>query len=231
MADKNMIVISLGGSLIVPQEVDKEFLKGFKALIVKWVKKGKRFFIVTGGGKTTRNYQQAAREMGINDKTALDHIGIYTTYVNAELIRNLFGKLACSEIVKDYSKKIKGNPKIIVAPGWKPGCSTDFDAVFAAKIYKAKRVINLSNIDLLYDKDPKVYSDATPIELISFDKLMKITGKVWHPGANMPFDPKASQLAKKHSLEVIIAAGKDLANLNDLIAEKPFKGTVVSNEF
>jgi uridylate kinase len=231
MADKNTIVISLGGSLIVPGEIDREFLKDFKRLIVKWVKAGKRFFIVTGGGKTTRNYQQAAREMGIKDKTALDQLGIYTTYVNAELIRNLFGKLAHSEIIKDYSKKIKGDPKIIVSPGWKPGCSTDFDAVFAAQKYKAKRVINLSNIDLLYDKDPKIYSDASPIELISFDKLMKITGKVWRPGANMPFDPKASELAKKYDLEVIIASGKDLANLDDLIADKPFKGTVVSNGF
>jgi len=231
MADKNMIVISLGGSLIVPQEVDKEFLKSFKTLIVKWVKAGKRFFIVTGGGKTTRNYQQAARDMGIKDKTALDQIGIYTTYVNAELIRSLFGKLAYPEILKDYSKKIKGDHPIIVSPGWKPGCSTDFDAVFAAWKYKAKRIINLSNIDLLYDKDPKVYSDAQSIELITFDKLLKITGNVWHPGANMPFDPKASQLAKRHGLEVIITGGRDIANLDDLIADKPFKGTVVSNKF
>jgi len=215
----------------VPDGINEDFLYQFKKFILKWAKKGKRFFIVTGGGKTVRSYQRAARELGVKDKASLDQLGIDITYVNARLVKSLFGKAAYPEVVKDYAKNIKTNAKIIVASGWKPGCSTDFDAVYAAWKYKASRIVNLSNIEWLYDKDPRAYSDAEPIETISFSKLLKITGKVWIPGANMPFDPKASQMARKHNMEVIIANGKDFDNLDNLFKDEPFRGTVVSNDF
>jgi len=212
----------------VPDDINEDFIDQFKKFILGWTKQGKRFFIVVGGGKTARVYQRAAKEMGVKDEAVLDQIGIDSTYINAELVKALFGKDAHPEIVRDYTKIIKTKKKIIIASGWKPGCSTDFDAVYAAWMYKAKQVINLSNIECLYDKDPNLHPDAEPIELISFDKLLKITGKVWLPGANMPFDPKASQMAQKHNLEVVIANGKDLENLDNLLADRPFKGTVVS---
>lgn len=231
MEKEKITVLSLGGSLIVPDDINEDFLDQFKKFILSWTKKGKRFFIVAGGGKTVRSYQRAARELGVKDKFILDQIGIDITYVNARLVNALFGKEAYPEVIKDYTKEIKTKAKIITASGWKPGCSTDFDAVYAAWKYKAKTVLNLSNIEWLYNKDPKIYPDALPIETISFEKLLKITGKTWIPGANMPFDPKASQMAQKHNLEVIIANGKDFGNLNNLFESKPFKGTVVSNDF
>jgi uridylate kinase len=231
MEKEKITVLSLGGSLIVPDDINEDFLDQFRKFILSWTRRGKRFFIVAGGGKTARVYQRAAKELGVKDKAVLDQIGINSTYINAELVRALFGKAAYPEIVRDYDKTIKTKAKIIVAPGWKPGCSTDFDAVYAAWKYKAKQVINLSNIECLHDKDPKIYPDAEPIDFLSFARLLKITGRVWLPGANMPFDPKASQMAQKYNLEVIIANGKDLENLNNMLAGQPFKGTVVSNEF
>ncbi|MFA5742955.1 MAG: UMP kinase [Candidatus Paceibacterota bacterium] len=231
MEKEKIIVLSLGGSLIVPDDINEDFLDQFKKFILSWTKRGKRFFIVVGGGKTARVYQRAAKELGVKDEAVLDQIGINSTYLNAELVRSLFDKAAYPEIIKDYAKMVKTKSKIIVASGWKPGCSTDFDAVYAAWTYEAERVVNLSNIECLYNKDPKLYPDAEPIQLISFAKLLKITGKVWLPGANMPFDPKASQMAQKYNLEVIIANGKDLENLDNMLSDKPFKGTVVSNDF
>lgn len=225
MAEKNFTVLSLGGSLIIPDEIDKEFLLQFRNFVLKWTRAGERFFIVAGGGKTARKYQTAAKELGVKDKNTLDQIGIYATFCNAELLRSLFGKTAFSEIITDYAKKIRTDSKIIIASGWKPGCSTDFDAVYAACAIKAKRVINLSNIDCLYDKDPKAFSDAKPIETVTFSDLLKITGKVWTPGANTPFDPKASMLAQKNGIEVIIANGKNLNNLDDILNGNPFIGT------
>jgi len=228
MAEKNFTVLSLGGSLIVPDEVDKEFLLQFKNFVLKWARRGRRFFIVTGGGKTARKYQAAAKELGVKDKNALDQMGIYATCANAELLRSFFGKTAHPEIITDYAKKFQTNSKVIVAPGWKPGCSTDFDAVYAACVVGAKRIINLSNIDCLYDKDPKAFSDAEPIKSVTFSDLLKITGKIWTPGANTPFDPKASQLAQKNKIEAIIANGKNLNNLDNILSGQPFIGTTVT---
>lgn len=227
MKQEKFTVLSLGGSLIVPDGINEDFLYQFKKFILKWAKKGKRFFIVTGGGKTVRSYQRAARELGVKDKASLDQLGIDITYVNARLVKSLFGKAAYPEVVKDYAKNIKTNAKIIVASGWKPGCSTDFDAVLAAKKCGAKQVINLSNIKYIYDKDPKTHPEAQPIESMTFAELLKITGKVWYPGANTPFDPKAAQLACKSDMTVLIANGGDLENLDSLLADEPFCGTVV----
>ena len=61
---KELVVISLGGSLIVPEKVDVKFLKEFKKIILKNTKKHK-FVIVCGGGSIARKYIQAlhARKM------------------------------------------------------------------------------------------------------------------------------------------------------------------------
>ncbi len=58
-----MIIISLGGSIIVPKDIDSDFIQNFKALILKQVTQGKKFIIITGGGDTARNYQQASKEI------------------------------------------------------------------------------------------------------------------------------------------------------------------------
>lgn len=227
MEEKKSIVLSLGGSLIVPEVVDLEFIRQFTNLILKWTKKNRRFFIIAGGGRTARNYQTAAKELGVNDKNDLDQIGIYTTFANADLLRSVFGENAHPTIITNYSRKIETTSKVIIGAGWKPGCSTDVDAIYAAKLVGAKRVINLSNIDCLYDKDPRAYSDAKPIQKLSFSELLEITGEIWNPGANTPFDPIASRLAQNDKVEVVIANGKNLNNLENILSNQPFTGTVV----
>src|SRR3989344_9669693 len=210
---KNLFVISLGGSLIVPGEVDVNFLKAFKKLIEGEIKKGSRFILITGGGKTCRNYQKALSKISKVDPVTLDWLGIHSTRFNAQLVRLMFGKSAHANLTEDPTKKINFKEKILIAAGWEPGWSTDFDAVELAKVYGAKTVINLSNIDFLYDKDPRKFKNAKKITQISWDGLLKITGSKWIPGKNVPFDPIAARLAKKSGLEVIIANGKNLKNL------------------
>src|SRR6185369_7623776 len=149
---KNLFVISLGGSLINPGEVDVAFLKKFKALIESRVKKGDRFIIVTGGGKLCRHYQSALSQLRKTTATDLDWIGIHTTRFNGQLVKMMFGKLAHNELAGDPTKKISHKQPILIAAGWEPGWSTDYDTVELAKVYGAKTIINLSNIDYAYTK-------------------------------------------------------------------------------
>ena len=102
------IIISLGGSLIVPEEIDAEFLKEFRNLILSYVAKGKRFVIDTGGGKTCRKYQSVAREIVDASKEDLDWIGLTVNNVNAQLVRVIFGKDACKKVLDKVwdSKKV-----------------------------------------------------------------------------------------------------------------------------
>lgn len=227
MNKDNLIVISLGGSLIFPEKIDVLFLKTFRGLLINQVKLGQKFILITGGGKICRKYQQALSQLTKVKTKQLDWMGIYTTHTNAQLVRLMLENLALPKIITNPIKKEGFKQQIMVAAGWKPGWSTDYVAVNLAKTYKASTVINLSNIDFLYNKDPRKFQNAEKIKTIDWEGLLRITGKKWRPGANTPFDPIAAQFAKKHKLKVIIANGKNLTNLKNILNNKAFEGTVI----
>lgn len=225
---KSLYIISLGGSLIVPEEIDVKFLIAFRHLILKQAAKGSRFIIMTGGGRICRKYQQALRGIIGSRSAELDWIGIYSTRFNGQLVRLMFGQAAHPHVIDDPNKKVLFKEKILVAAGWKPGRSTDDDAVRLAKIYGANTIINLSNIDHVYTKDPRKFKNAQPIIQIAWKDFRKIVGSKWDPGKNAPFDPVAAKFAQRHAQRVIIVNGANLKNLEKVLAKKSFIGTVVS---
>lgn len=225
-----MIVISLGGSLIVPEEIDWKFLKQFKKIIEGKIKKGFRFIIVTGGGKTARKYIEASAKVGDIDAEDKDWVGIHSTRLNGHFIRTIFKKYAHPTICTnpyDLEGFLKTKESILVAAGYRPGNSTDYISILLAKHFDIKKVANLSNIDYVYDKDPRKYKDAKKIKEISWPDFQKIVGDKWDPGSNVPFDPVASKLAAKENIEVSIFNGKKLKNLQNYLDGKKFVGTIV----
>ena len=227
MAKKEVIVISLGGSIIAPDNIDVSFLKKFKKLIQSEIKKGKRFILITGGGKTCRRYQEASKKTGNKDANSLDWIGIKSTGLNAEVVKGMFGEQAHPEVIIDPSKKINFKKDVLVGAGWKPGWSTDYDAVLLAKQFKATRLINLSNIEYVYDKDPRKYKNAKRYEDLSWNDFIGIVGTKWVPGKNAPFDPVATKLASKLKMEVVIMKGSNIRNIKKYLSGKTFKGTLI----
>lgn len=228
MLQKKLFVISLGGSRINPGQVDTNFLKKFRALILSQIKKDNRFIIVTGGGKLSRHYQESLKKITQSDSKILDWMGIYTTRVNARLVQLMFNKFSHREIVKNPNEKIVYNEPILVSSGWKPGRSTDDVSVRLAATYGANKVINLFDQDYVYTKDPRKFNDAKKIESVSWANFRKIVGNKWNPGKNAPFDPIAAKHAQQLNLQVIIANGRNLANLKNILEGKKFKGTLIN---
>jgi len=222
---KEIFVISLGGSLVAPDGVDINFLKSFRNLILKHIQ-GKRFIICVGGGKTARNYQMAMAELGLKPQR-IDWMGIEATRLNAYLIKNLFEKFSEPKMIKNPTKKIDFKKDILVAAGWKPGWSTDFDSVLLAKNFGKREIINLTNIDYIYDRDPKKFPDAKPLKRISWPKLIKIVGEKWQPGLSVPFDPVAAKLAQKLKMKIFFLNGRKLERLENFLEKKQFIGTVI----
>ncbi|MBS3158532.1 UMP kinase [Candidatus Woesearchaeota archaeon] len=224
------IILSLGGSIIIPGEVNTNFLKKFRTLILNYIKAGNRAVIVAGGGHVCRVYQNAANKILAPKKVSdldLDWIGIKATKMNAELIRTIFSKEAYGQVIDNPTKKVSTSKKVIVGSGWLPNCSSDKDAVLLARTYRAKTVVNLTNIDYVYDKDPRKFRDANPLKQMSWKQMEKIVGSKWKPGANLPFDPVASKLAARLKLRVIIMNGTNLVNFKNFLAGKKFKGTII----
>lgn len=220
-------VISLGGSILVPDEIDVKFLKRFIRLIVSETRTGHRFFIITGGGAECRKYQKALRVLIKASAFDLDWLGIATTRLNAEFLAYAFGKHARRQIITDPTKRASGLKKINLVSGWKPGRSTDDDAVRIARLYGAKTVINLSNIDYVYTADPSKNKNVKKIERMSWAEYIKQFGRKWNPGGNYPFDPVAAKLAKSSGIKVVVMNGRKLENLQNIFANKPFSGTII----
>ncbi len=225
---KNPTIISLGGSLIVPDEIDVPFVSAFKQLIEKEVASDKSFILITGGGKICRRYQKAGTEISGLSNEELDWLGIHVTRLNAEFMRIVFGSAAHPNIIIDPTTGGSIKESLAIGAGWKPGWSTDFVAVLMAKTLGAKRIVNLSNIDYAYDKDPNKYPDAKKIEKISWKEFREIIPAEWSPGVNTPFDPIAAREAEELGIEVAIMNGKNLANLESYLNGRVFQGTVIS---
>ncbi len=221
-------VISLGGSLVSPEagKVDVAFLKKFRAVILKYVKRGHRFAIIVGGGKVCRVWQDAARTLGVKDNDDLDWVGIRATHLNMELVRTIFGKAAHYKVMENPHEKVK-EFKILFGAGYKPGVSSDYDAVVRAKTVGANIVVNLSNVPYVYDKDPGKFKDAKILEHVSWAEYRKMFGTKWVPGANVPFDQKAAFEAARADMKVVFLGGRDLENFENFLQGKTFKGTVI----
>jgi len=221
------LIVSLGGSVIVPDEVDTIFLKNFRRVILNFIKNGGRAVIVAGGGGTNKRYNAAANKVAKIKNIDLDWLGIAATKLNAELARIIFGEAAYEKVAVDPTGKIKTNKKIIVASGWLPGCSSDKDAILWAKNFRAKKVVNLSNIDYVYDKDPNKFKNAKPLKILKWAQYRKMVGNKWIPRMHAPFDPIASQLAEKLGIKVVIMKANLLNNFSNFLKGKKFKGSVI----
>jgi uridylate kinase len=228
MNAEETIIISLGGSMIVPDSIDTDFLKSFKKLILEEVSKGKKFVIVCGGGGTNRKYNEAARSVTEPSNTDLDWIGIATIMLNAELLRVIFGDNAHSKALADLLQTIPTDKPIVIGGALEPGHSSDMDAVLAAKNIGAKKIINLSNIDFVYDSDPRTNPSAQKFENISWGDYRKLIPTEWTSRLSTPFDPIASKLAEENNLEVVIMNGKPITNLEKYLKGEKFQGTLIS---
>jgi len=232
MVDQNnTFVLSVGGSLIVPGGiVDTKFLSDFNHFIRDQVSaKKRRFFIVVGGGSIAGKYIDAAKEIRGKDLTDSDKdwVGIHATRLNAQLMRTIFQDIADARVIKHYEIILKITHPVAIAAGWKPGWSTDYDAVTLCEDYGIREVINLTNIDMVYDKDPNKFEGAKPIEAITWKKYRALVGDEWTPRMSAPFDPVASKLAQDLGVTVKILNGKNMTNLAKALDDKEFIGTTI----
>lgn len=242
---KNTKIISVGGSIIAPSKPDTEFLTEFVKMLADWLDKNDdgELILIAGGGGPARAYQNAFRAIEPNIKDtqipfsskeesneSADWIGVMATRLNAELLRACLGRLAPTPVVTNPTiAPDDWQGRVLVAAGWKPGFSSDNDAVLLAEKYGADTVINLSNIEKVCDSDPSTNPGAKPLDYISWHDFRKIVGDTWEPGKNTPFDPIASKRAEELGLTVICAGGRNIDNVRKILDNADFVGTRISD--
>jgi len=225
---KKVIVISLGGSLIVPDKVDIKFLKEFKKIILSNSQKYK-FIIICGGGSIARTYISALRNLNINKKFQ-SLSGISATRMNARFMNYLFnidpkqGIPHKLRTLKRYARK--QDIVICGALEYKTDQTSDGTASEIADYFKAD-FINLTNVQGLYDKNPKENKNAKFIPEITWKDFDKMANKTkFTPGQHFVLDQSASKIIQENKITTYIL-GKNIKELNNLLKGKKFKGTTI----
>lgn len=248
-------VVKLGGSILSPREgmLDKALVAGYVKKIRMYyastAEKKTRLVLVVGGGNVSRIYRDFADSCGEDNEVDLHRIGITATWVNAELIRSLLDDLSYKRILgvgvyaedqkeaeklmaKDFEEWLSGEKPILVAGGFINGASTDFNAVLLASKIGVDRFFKLTDVDHVYDKDPRDNESAKPLEQVSWDEFFRLFDvsleKPEHkPGAHVPVDLFAAKLAHENKIGCFLSDGRDPAAISEVLDKGTRDGTFI----
>jgi len=223
---KECIVLSIGGSVVLSDDLDTTFFNDFKKTIQN-ISEKYRVFIIVGGGKTARTYINLGRSQGFSEAD-LDWLGINATRMNARFLSMIFS-LDDSCIPTTIEEAIRSTSDIVVMGGTTPGHSTDFVGAALAEQSQATVFIIATNVDGVYDKDPNKYPDAKKFTEIAIDTLLDEYGNQWETaGKNMVIDGPALQKIKDAGMNTIVINGKHLEEITHIINNEPFNGTKIT---
>ncbi len=216
------IVISMGGSILYP--VDLKFIDDL-ASSLRSIEH--RLYIITGGGKISRDYINEAREYGAKEDF-LDEIGIHFTRINALLLIAALGRNVNEKVPFTTGEAAVMKERIVVMGGTTPGHSTDAVGAELAKKVNAERLIIATDVDGVYSKDPKKFLKAKKLDRIAIDELLELSGKEWKKaGKSCIIDGPACKIIKDGRIPTFVVNGKDLKALVDAINGKSFDGTII----
>jgi len=220
------IVISLGGSVLFSEESQPLFLQKLATLFKK-ISSTTKVYLVIGGGKVARDYISLGRSLGFGEET-LDELGIAITRVNALLVAHLMNGTT-HNIPHTIQKAQSLKHPLVVMGGTIPGHSTDKVGAELAKETHADLFVIATNVDGIYDKDPKVHPDVKHIKKISIDELIKLFGIAWQAaGKNTVVDGPALAIIKQAQLPTVVVNGKKLDQLEKALTGRSFVGTIIS---
>jgi uridylate kinase len=222
------VVISIGGSVLVPDEHDTKYIRALASML-KELSENCKIYIVTGGGRIARYYITSGRALGA-DEHYLDELGIEVTRLNARLLIKALGDHAYPKPAESFEEASKAGEshKIVVMGGTAPGHTTDAVSAILTEKVGAVRLVNATNVDGVYDSDPKKNDDAKKFDRMSYEQLRNVSLKKHdRAGPTVIFDPKGAEIIAKAKIPLYVCQGRDLDTLKNAILGKKFKGTIV----
>jgi uridylate kinase len=224
----NVFVISIGGSILFEEnEPNPEKFKAIVDVITKLHRSGKKIVLVVGGGKVARLYSGVAGSLNLN-KFEQDLVGIKVTRLNAFLLAAAMPD-AHKKVLEDISdaKKVLDSGKIPVFGGLVPFFTTDSVAALLAEFFNGV-FVNLTDVDGIYDSNPKQNPDAIMFSEISYSRLVSIAIAAGSsPGQNVVVDVACAMILKRSKIPAVFLNGNNLDNFMAYINGQSFVGTVV----
>ncbi|MFW9928636.1 MAG: UMP kinase [Candidatus Thorarchaeota archaeon] len=217
------ITLSIGGSIINSGEIDVEFLIELRKLVTEIIESShgkKKLIIVCGGGVVAREYIRASPDdLPPGQK---DYLGIMPTWVNAQLLSAWLHEY-CPPIPSQEFTQFINDAKLFpvtIAGGFLPALKTDEDSAIAADYFGSPYLINVTNVDGIYDKDPNKFSNAKKFSYLSYDEFYKIfSGSTLDPGASAPFAEVAVKICERTNMKIFVV-GKNIETIKQALEGK-----------
>ncbi len=219
-----MVVISLGGSIVYGDIIDSNYISSFRKFLEEQSKNTK-IFLVVGGGKIARDYISIASKLGM-DEFSQDRIGIMASRINASLFIGNYSYPKIAESVEEAVIASKSYPVVLMG-GTEPGHTTDAVSLLIAERVGEKRVINMTSVGGVYNKDPRKYKDAKIIRRMSYrDAQEMFLNRDMNAGLNLPFDLISIKIAERSRIEICII-GEGIEDLKRAMLNGECQGTVI----
>lgn len=225
------VVISLGGSIIVPDDGDADFIRRLASLL-KEMSERRRLCVVCGGGRIARYYISTGRSLGFT-REELDNLGVAVTRLNATVLLLALGEAAVPAIPRseEEAAQLLESSNIVVMGGTNPGHTTDAVAARVAELSKAVRLVNATSVGAAYSADPKKHPDAVRYSTMTLRQLRDLVNKGEHEaGPSDVFDRIGAEIAMRAGTPVLIVHGRDLDELRKAIEGAEIRGTVARPE-
>ncbi len=233
---KGKIVIKIGGSLLFSKdnEIDIEKIQQFCQIFTNVNHSGSHV-IICGGGRIAREYINAVRAFHGNE-TFCDILGIEISRINSKLLISSFHDLSYPLVPKTLEELSLAllHGKIVVMGGIQPGQSTTSVALEVAEFIQAKELVILTDVDGIYNKDPKKFTDAKLMKNLSYVELQDIIlnsskNNQAAAGEYRIFDAVSLQILKRSNIKVLVMSGKDLKEFEKYLkGEKNITCTTIS---
>jgi len=195
------VVLKLTGKLFDEENV--ETLIKYSDIIRQRYTAGDKFAVVCGGGPIARHYIRISRKLGINEGWS-DVIGIEVSRINASLINNLLGDIAYKYVPRSVDEFLVAwsSGRVVTLGGLQPGQSTNAVAMIIAELIGADLMINATDVDGVFDKDPKEYPDARLLPKVTIEELRRVVRSGLLAGSYELFDQLALTIAERSRIKL-----------------------------
>jgi len=223
------VVFSVGGSIVAPEALDGEYIRKLSGFLSE-LSQENDVAVVVGGGRPARQKIEEARSGGANE-AACDLVGIIVSRTNARAVAEALGDEATAEPPKSIVEAAEAFESgcIPVMGGTEPGHSTDAVAAILAELVGADLLVNASNVDYVYDSDPKKNPDAKKLEEIKAAELVKlVSAETIKAGGYALIDFTAAKIIERSKIKTVFVDGRDIENMQAAVSGREFKGTTVN---
>lgn len=223
------VVLSIGGSVFATGDADSAYLDKLADLLARLAREIP-IVATVGGGRTAREYIRLGRTLGLTE-IELDELGIDVTRLHARLLAARVGPPAPAHPPTTIAAAVNEAHRgpLVILGGTEPGHTTDAVAALLAVRLRAARVVNATNVDALYDRDPRTHPKARALERVTWERFRGIvqSGADGRAGQEFVFDRLGADTLARARIPLRIVHGRDLDNLEAALRGRAFRGTTV----